>query len=181
MEDEFFDISTSLASDYIEYDGPAFDVASIIFTVLMVLVCVIYCIIGMCTSKYKGYESTASFDTDASAVINSNSCLYMSVIFFILMFGLGLNLLIRYTLDQCSYYPDVYCGGGSTNEGGVRPRIRGKNCSQSCTFLNTFGLTLICIAIFALLVLLVLHCKNRHKNEDTKKTKCGSDCCYCYC
>ena len=147
--------------DHDGYDGPAFDVASIVLVVLLGISCCV-CICMSCFDN--SHWSRCTF--------------WMNI----LMFGLGLNLLIRYINDQCYYDPNVSCGGRTLRGGGSAALSHGKSCSHSCILLNIFGIILMCISGLLLIcsVFAMWKMRDSTKTSNNERTKVGCECCHCY-
>ena len=158
------------------YDGPLVDTASIVLSVLIVISCCFCCC--SCGQGTKSNYSTVNYEE------NNEGCNYCRIIFVFLLFGLGLNLLIRYENGECDYYSDVSCGGGSTgiNRDGVGTSKTNKDkaCSYECTLLITFGIIFICTSFLIAFSLTYLYCTQRSNNNNNRKTKIGCDCCHLY-
>ena len=158
--------------DFEPYEGPAFDILSIILVVLIVVS------IGLCIWMYNQKEE------DTEKIIKKHKYIsYSTIAIFALMFWLGLNLMIRYINGQCEYTPGVYCGGGSTRGGtGTRARSSDKACSSKCVLLNVFGILLICLS--GVLLPTYLFClwrkRDSSKTSNNEKMKIGCECCHCY-
>ena len=107
------------------YDGPMVDTASIILSILCALSFCLCCFIKYCYDEFgfvseqkSEYNQTSQQDIDDETNDtkdahnkNCDGCYYfVTLLPWILLFGLGLNLLFRYNAGHCTFDQDAKCG-----------------------------------------------------------------------
>ena len=119
----FASVEPTIDESYRYYDGPQFDTASIVLICLLVLSCCLCCFVRACEIGDPEGEYAQTSQNDIEDTMNTDdrkkkhNCagLYfgLTLIPCLLIFGLGLNLMLRYGWDECSYDEDAKCGNQS--------------------------------------------------------------------
>ena len=121
----FASVEPTIDESYRYYDGPQFDTASIVLTCLLALSCCLCCFVRAFeigdpegeytqTSQNDTEETTVNTDDDRKKQPNCAGLYFgLTLVPCLLIFGLGLNLMLRYGWDECSYDEDAKCGNQS--------------------------------------------------------------------